>query len=210
MIHKFTFIVKKWIDSVAMGQETLVSQGRARLSAVLQRAGKLVLSPALQPVYHPYSDELEGGIQALCYVYEEVFGEKLRALAERIRLRDLYDVVNLFRNSTIKPAAGVLFDILRQKCEFKGISVPVLADLESHKESLEGSWANMLGHRLPNLPPEVHAYMNAESDTPSHSGFMVHFQNKMEGKAQEMPPSEPVQTEHAAASAAVLNPLGQT
>lgn len=31
--------------------------------------------------------------------------------------------------------------------------MPVLTDLESHKESLEGSWANMLGHQLPNLPP---------------------------------------------------------
>jgi predicted nucleotidyltransferase component of viral defense system len=141
------------------GPVSPTSGGYPKIKLDLTADEKLVLSPALQPVYHPYSDEPEGGIQALCYVYEEVFGEKFRALAERTRPRDLYDVVNLFRNSTIKPAAGVLLDILRQKCEFKGISVPVLADLESHKESLEGSWANMLGHQLPNLPP-VESYWN--------------------------------------------------
>ncbi len=114
---------------------------------------KLVLAPGSQPVYHPYSDEPDDGIHALSYVYEEVFGEKFRALAERTRPRDLYDVVNLFRNTTVKPSPSVLLDVLSQKCEFKGISVPVLTDLESHKESLEGSWASMLGHQLPNLPP---------------------------------------------------------
>lgn len=114
---------------------------------------RLVLIPALQPVYHPYSDEPADGIKARCYVYEEVFGEKFRALAERTRPRDLYDVVNLFRNSVIKPSAAVILDVLRQKCDFKGISVPTLASLEPHKAGLEGSWENMLGHQLASLPP---------------------------------------------------------
>ncbi len=82
------------------GPVSPTSGGYPKIKLDLTADEKLVLSPALQPVYHPYSDEPEGGIQALCYVYEEVFGEKFRALAERTRPRDLYDVVNLFRNST--------------------------------------------------------------------------------------------------------------
>lgn len=89
----------------------------------------------------------------LAYAYEELFGEKVRALAERTRLRDLYDVVDLFRNGEALPFPSTLLDVLGQKCEFKGISVPVLADLEEHRGELENLWQSMLAHQLPTLPP---------------------------------------------------------
>ena len=49
----------------------------------------LVNSPVDRPVGHPYTDVPEGGIVARCYAYEELFAEKVRALAERTRPRDL-------------------------------------------------------------------------------------------------------------------------
>lgn len=113
----------------------------------------LVLPPVRQRVYHPYSDEPDGGIDVLSYAYEEVFGEKVRALGERTRPRDLYDVVNLFRNDDARPSPDVMHDVLRQKCEFKKIAVPTLADLEPHRQELMGLWENMLAHQLPILPP---------------------------------------------------------
>lgn len=39
----------------------------------------------------------------LAYDYVEAFAEKFRALAERTRPRDLYDVVNLYRNTDADP-----------------------------------------------------------------------------------------------------------
>ena len=45
------------------------------------------------------------------YAYEEAFGEKLRALGERTRPRDLYDVVNLYRHTDTRPTAAVLLDV---------------------------------------------------------------------------------------------------
>ncbi len=63
----------------------------------------LVLPPVRTAVYHPYSDAPHDGIQALTYSYAEAFGEKVRALAERTRPRDLYDVINLFRNASARP-----------------------------------------------------------------------------------------------------------
>lgn len=113
----------------------------------------LVLPPVRQQVYHPYSDLPDGGIDVLSYAYEEVFGEKVRALGERTRPRDLYDVVNLFRNDGARPSPEVLHDVLRQKCDFKNITVPTLADLEPHRQELMGLWENMLAHQLPVLPP---------------------------------------------------------
>ena len=114
----------------------------------------LVLAPVRLSIYHPYSDEPDEGIHVSAYAYEEAFGEKVRALAERARPRDLYDVVNLYRNTDARPSPSVLLDVLRQKCEFKGIPTPrTPADLEPHRADLEGAWDHMLGHQLPALPP---------------------------------------------------------
>ena len=114
---------------------------------------RVVLPPVQSPVFHPYSDEPEGGIVIRSYAYEEAFGEKVRALAERARPRDLYDVINLFRNDEARPAAAVLLDVLGQKCAFKGIDVPVFAGFEPQRALLEGNWDQMLAHQLPTLPP---------------------------------------------------------
>lgn len=124
-----------------------------RIKLDLTADERVVLAPVRVNVFHPYSDAPPEGIEVLAYAYEELFGEKIRALAERTRPRDLYDVINLFRNGDARPAAAVLLDVLRQKCEFKGIGVPVLADLEQHRDELAGQWENMLAHQLPTLPP---------------------------------------------------------
>ena len=113
---------------------------------------RLVLAPVRQEVFHPYSDRPEDGIHIQCYAYEEAFGEKVRALGERTRPRDLYDVVNLYRHGDSRPAAAVLRDVLRQKCEYKQITIPCLADLEPHRADVTAMWENMLAHQLPSLP----------------------------------------------------------
>ncbi|MBN1615133.1 MAG: nucleotidyl transferase AbiEii/AbiGii toxin family protein [Deltaproteobacteria bacterium] len=115
----------------------------------------LVLEPIVRGVHHPYSDSPPEGIQALCYAYEELFAEKIRALAERERPRDLYDVIHLYRHSDINPDRSLVRETLESKCRFKGIAVPTAAVLENKPErvELEAEWANMLAHQLPVLPP---------------------------------------------------------
>lgn len=54
----------------------------------------LVLEPTFREEHHPYSDRPDQGIQIRCYSFEEVFAEKIRALSERERPRDLYDVIH--------------------------------------------------------------------------------------------------------------------
>jgi len=113
----------------------------------------LVLPSVSRQVDHPYSDAPAGGISARCYAYEELFAEKIRALGERTRPRDLYDAVNLFRHGEFRPAAAVTLDVLKQKCGFKRIGVPTLAALAGATEELLADWQAMLGHQLPVLPP---------------------------------------------------------
>ncbi len=113
----------------------------------------LVLPVVERPVAHPYSDEPESGITARCYAFEEVFGEKIRALGERSRPRDLYDVINLFRNGEFHAAAEVVRDVVRQKCSFKNVEFPSFESLARFRDELIAEWANMLRHQLPSLPP---------------------------------------------------------
>ena len=94
----------------------------------------LVLPPSRQTVFHSYSDLPDEGIFINCYAYPEVFGEKVRALGERGRPRDLYDVINLFRNDQL-PASPVIRDVLTQKCAYKDIGIPALIDIEAYNSS---------------------------------------------------------------------------
>jgi len=114
---------------------------------------KLVLPSVRREVFHPYTDRPEDGMWINSYAYEEAFGEKVRALEERTRPRDLYDVVNLYRHGDTRPSAAVLRDVLEQKCAYKGIALPTVEALEPHRIDLEAMWDSMLAHQLPVLPP---------------------------------------------------------
>ena len=143
-------------------------QGRVGYRGPLQRRGSIsrvkldltndelvVLDPVQREVSHPYSDRPETGIQALCYCYEELFAEKMRAMAERLRPRDLYDVVHFYRHREIPCDGALVVSTLKEKCAFKGIPVPTIAALQTRPENreLEAEWSNMLAHQLPQLPP---------------------------------------------------------
>lgn len=127
----------------------------ARVKLDLTNNELLVREPIMRDVHHPYSDRLADGFHAQCYSYEEVFAEKLRALAERERPRDLYDVIHLYRHVEARPDRNAFMQTLAQKCAYKGIAVPKMASLENSagRKELELEWGNMLGHQLPALPP---------------------------------------------------------
>lgn len=115
----------------------------------------LVLNPAICEVSHPYSDRPEQGIHVQCYCFEELFAEKIRALAERLRPRDLYDVINLYRHEGINPDRTLILSTLDKKCQFKNIPIPTVEILNAKPERSElvSEWSNMLAYQLPVLPP---------------------------------------------------------
>ncbi len=124
-----------------------------RIKLDLTNDERVVLPPVNAQIFHPYSDAPEDGIEVLAYDYTEAFAEKFRALAERTRPRDLYDVVNLYRNIEARPEPQRFMEVLRAKCEFKGIGIPRMSDLEPHRAELEAGWTQMLEHQLPALIP---------------------------------------------------------
>jgi predicted nucleotidyltransferase component of viral defense system len=107
----------------------------------------LALDPAVREVHHPFSDLPENGIKIRCYCFEEVFAEKIRALAERERPRDLYDVVHLYRHDELKPDQPLIWETLKKKCKFKEMPVPTMETFRNRPEraELESEWKNR-GH----------------------------------------------------------------
>lgn len=119
-------------------------------------ANEFVLRPTiLREISHPYPDRLPDPGRVRCYGFEEVFAEKLRALGERSRPRDLYDVIHLYRRPDLRHHAGLVAEVLAGKCSSKGVPIPTLERLEASEQrgELESEWANMLAHQLPVLPP---------------------------------------------------------
>lgn len=115
----------------------------------------IVHAPASRPIFHSYSDAPLPVDGALCYPIAELLAEKLRALAERCRPRDLYDVVHVYRHPDLIGRAAAVLSALDQKCAHAGIPVPTVDTLRSSqfRQEIEQEWENMLGHQLPHLPP---------------------------------------------------------
>ena len=126
----------------------------ARVKLDITANETVVRPPVLREIAHPYPDgPLPGRVR--CYSFEELFAEKIRAMAQRARPRDLYDIINLFRRNDLRLYPELIRQALEEKCAAKGIATPTAADFVGSPliTALEGDWSQMLAHQLPALPP---------------------------------------------------------
>ena len=95
----------------------------ARVKLDISANETVVRPPVLRTIAHPYPDgPLRGQVRS--YSFEEVFAEKIRAMAQRARPRDLYDIVNLFRRNDLRLYPDVIRATLKEKCDAKSVAVP--------------------------------------------------------------------------------------
>jgi predicted nucleotidyltransferase component of viral defense system len=94
---------------------------------------------------HNYSDELKAKV--LIYPIDEIFAEKLRALFERTRPRDIYDIVNLW-DKVDRLSVPKLF---LEKCDFKEVN-PDVKILMDRKDDFKHAWEASLQHQLKIVP----------------------------------------------------------
>jgi predicted nucleotidyltransferase component of viral defense system len=126
----------------------------ARVKLDISANETVIRPPVLREIAHPYPDgPLPGRVR--CYSFEELFAEKLRAMAERARPRDLYDIINLFRRNDLRLYPEVIHQALAEKCAAKSIAVPTATDFDGSPliAALETDWSQMLARQLPALPP---------------------------------------------------------
>jgi hypothetical protein len=89
------------------------------------------------------------------YSLEELLAEKARALFERTRPRDLYDVVFVLDNAATAISMADLQRLFHSKCEEKGILPPTASQMLAHvggDQELLTDWDIMLARQLPDLP----------------------------------------------------------
>ena len=113
-------------------------------------------SPASRPVFHPYGDRLPDELRIQAYSLEELLAEKTRALYQRTRPRDLYDVIYILENRAEDINLDRARIIFERKCRARGFAPPdalALVKAVADSEELRSEWANMLSHQLPELPP---------------------------------------------------------
>ncbi len=140
----------------------------------------VVERPVAREVLHPYPDELPMGATVQAYSFPELLAEKTRALVERSRPRDLYDVVHLIENARDDFDLNHVRDLFGKKCRSKSFAPPpmskVIADVKADEE-LRSEWHNMLAHQLPSLPnlddllerlPVVLAWLDESIPQPAH------------------------------------------
>ncbi len=111
-------------------------------------------------ILHQYSDQEDIQNPVNCYSFIELYSEKIRALGERGRPRDLYDVVNLSRIVRESDIANFVKSSLEQKCDFKGIPLTQIEHVEKHYTDCAGGWRQQLSHQI-NFLPEFEDYWNA-------------------------------------------------
>ena len=95
---------------------------RVKLDISAERDGRATAGTAT--IAHPYPDAFPLGGPVRSYSFEEVFAEKIRAMAQRGRPRDLYDIVNLFRRNDLRMYPDAILSALEEKCVAKGIARP--------------------------------------------------------------------------------------
>lgn len=113
----------------------------------------VITEPKLSNIHHPYSDTKP--MKILSYNIEEIFAEKLRALIQRLRPRDLYDIIHLHFDKRWQPQKAITLSILQKKCDYKKVPLPNMQTIEESGKVLDLSndWDEMLTHQISNLEP---------------------------------------------------------
>ncbi len=129
--------------------------GSPKIRLDLTQHEPVLRPPERRSVFHPYPDHLPGELAVTTYAIGELVAEKTRALCERMRPRDLYDVVLLGAITRSDDDTRALRTVAVEKFAVKGMPLPAVADVIRRAEAdeeLRSEWDSMLGHQLPATP----------------------------------------------------------
>ncbi len=112
----------------------------------------IVNTPVSRQIIHtPYSDgDQISFLTVQSYSLVDLFAEKIRALFERTRPRDLYDVVEIYHRAIQDIPLDYLRAALKQKCIHKAMGKLDLQKLPKNQCAV--GWKDQLSHQLSALP----------------------------------------------------------
>jgi len=122
-----------------------VDRSKIKIDITKYNNENILLALETKKIIHLYSDNLQSKVKV--YSLEEIISEKIRALFQRTRPRDLYDVWYLWS----RVDKGKVLNILPEKCRFKDVKINI-NNLEGRKDNFKNAWNNSLNHQLKILP----------------------------------------------------------
>ncbi len=126
-----------------------------KVDLTLDRYERTLLKPKIKPLI--VEDTMWPQLYSVriqAYSLEEIYAEKTRALVQRIRVRDLYDL--WFLNKSRAVNLEIVAKILPHKFAIKELDlseIDIIHSLLYHKEEFERSWKRYLPQFVPNVPP---------------------------------------------------------
>lgn len=133
-------------------QSPLMTSGSLpRVKLDLSKNETLVDSPYTAPLLHAYSDAEQITTLIHSYSMDEIFAEKCRALVERTRPRDLYDIIHLYeKHYASQQSIDNLMKVLKIKFHSRGLTFPAdfLQISADQFRSAKEAWLHMLSHQI--------------------------------------------------------------
>jgi predicted nucleotidyltransferase component of viral defense system len=115
---------------------------------------QVLLPPNTVPILHPYSDVEDCYAVVPTYRLDEIVAEKLRAILQRTRSRDIYDLWYLLKFHKDALNTSTIYDVFKKKCEYKNVDFKGIEDffkpelMESHKLA----WEPSIRRQIADLP----------------------------------------------------------
>jgi predicted nucleotidyltransferase component of viral defense system len=142
-------IIKFWGADHNPNQQPLPhSRWQTSINIDISFAEKLFLQAVEKNIIHPYSDANLIKNSAVCYDFTEILSEKIRALKQRNRPRDVYDVWYLSKSAD-STFAG-LKKILLKKLELKGLKIEGIHDFVNKEKAIRNkrAWYQSLSNQI--------------------------------------------------------------
>jgi len=110
---------------------------------------KILLQPEKMQIYHPYSDNESIRNKVWVYPINEIISEKIRALMQRNRPRDIYDLYFLSQKVN-KEEYAKINGLLAQKSKDKNLDCCIIENYINPIKARKNkrAWENSLGHHL--------------------------------------------------------------
>jgi predicted nucleotidyltransferase component of viral defense system len=114
------------------------------------------------PVEHVHVYEDVPEFEILAYSLEEIFAEKLRALYQRERARDHYDLYRMITEIGVDDA--VVLPAFQAKCEHDGLEIDLSDRLPAEKRGgIRDGWNSTLPTLVADIPDLDEVYETIES-----------------------------------------------
>ena len=122
---------------------------------------ELMLPSEKRILFHPYSDEKDCIAEVEVYTLGEILAEKMRALIQRTRPRDLYDVWFLLKFHSDSFKREKLTDLFLKKCAYKKVEYKSIKKFgfEDRKQDFINTWRTSLQNQL-RSPPDGETVIN--------------------------------------------------